>query len=162
GVDGLNATFYDLSTAGLPVPYLYAPRLDVRLATGLLSGTGMAGIMLPIANYTLWRNGAPRRMYETPLDLATLLIWDAVLFALVVSGSGLVLYPLSLLGVLGVVVLIGAMNLVLVVSFVARDGAASNWAETLNPFAAALFLSILELGALSLLRYSVFGTAVIP
>jgi predicted membrane protein DUF2085 len=162
GFDGTNATLFDLNAAGLPIPFLYAPRLDVRLATGLLSGIAMGGIMLPIVNYALWRQGQAEPIFADARDFATLLVWNAILYLLVVSGSGLFFYPLSLLGVLGVIALIGALNIVLLLSFFRRDGAAANWRETLNPMAAAVFLTALELGGLSLLRYVLLGTTVLP
>jgi Predicted membrane protein (DUF2085) len=162
GLDGTNATLYDLNGLGFPVPFMYAPRLDLRLATGLLSGVAMAGIMLPIVNYALWRDRQVRPVFSDVRDFATLLVWNAILYVLVVSGSGIFLYPLSLLGVLGVVALIGSLNVVLLLSFFRRDGAASNWRETLNPIAAAVLLTALELGGLSLLRFAVLGTNVLP
>jgi uncharacterized protein YhhL (DUF1145 family) len=161
GFDGVNATLYDLNALGLMVPFLYAPRLDLRLATGLLSGIGMGGILLPAVNYALWRERVARPIFDSVHDLAMLLVWGAILFVLVASGSGLFLYPLSLLGVLGVIVLVSALNVVLLLSFFPR-GAAGNWREALNPFAIAILFSALELGALSLLRYAVLGTAVLP
>jgi predicted membrane protein DUF2085 len=162
GFDGLNATLYDVNSLGLMVPYLYAPRLDLRLATGLLSGIAMAGILLPVVNYTLWRDHDLRPIFSTVPDLATLLVWTGVIYALVVSGSGLFYYPTSLLGVLGVIAMIGALNVVLLLSFFPRRAAARSWRDALNPFTAAIFLSALELGFLSLLRYLVLGTTVLP
>ncbi len=161
GADGINATLYDVNALGVPVPYLYAPRLDLRLATGLLSGIGMAGLMLPLVNQTLWREGTPRPVFADLFDLATPLVWNAILYALVVSGSGLFFYPLSLLGVLGVIALLGVLNLVWLLSFFPHTRA-RNWREALNPIAIAIFLNALELGALSLLRYAVLGTTTLP
>ncbi len=162
GFDGVNATLYDLGLMGVPIPYLYEPRLDLRLATGLLSGIGIAGIMLPLVNYALWRNGHAQHVIANVRELAALVALNALLYALVASQSGLFFYPTSLIGVLGVIALIGALNLVLLVSLFRRDAAASNWRELLNPVAGALFLTALELGALSALRYAVFGFAEIP
>lgn len=162
GFDGVNATLFDLSSAGLPVPFMYAPRLDLRLATGFLCGTAMAGIILPIVNYALWRERQPVPVFSDLRDLLTLLVWNAIIFALVASGSGLFLYPLALLGVLGVIILVAALNIVWVLALFRREGSASTWREALNPFAAAVFFTALELGALSLLRYAILGTTVLP
>lgn len=162
GFDGVNATLFDLNTAGVPVPYLYAPRLDARLATGLLTGIAMAGIILPFVNFAIWREKKAEPIFGDLLDLATLLVWNVIIYLAVVSGSGLLLIPVSLLGVLGVIALVGALNIVLLLSLLRRPASARLWWETLNPIAAAVLLSGLELGALSLLRYALFGTAVLP
>ena len=49
--DGLNATFFDLGW-----PYMYTPDLRLRLATGLLTGIAMAGLLLRAVNGSLWRD----------------------------------------------------------------------------------------------------------
>lgn len=162
GFDGVNATLFDLSGAGLPVPFLYAPRLDLRLATGLLCGIAMAGIILPIVNYALWRERQPIPVFSDARDLAALMVWNAIVFVLVASGSGLFFYPLSLLGVLGVVFLVAALNIVWVLALFRREARASHWRDAINPFAASIFFTGLELGAMSLLRYAVLGTTVLP
>jgi hypothetical protein len=162
GFDGINATLYDMSTMGLPIPFLYEPRLDLRLASGLLSGIGIGGIMLPIVNFALWRQARAETQFARLRDLAPPLINCALIFALIVSGSALFLYPVSALGVLGVIALIGALNLVLLLSIFQRDGAALSWSETLNPLAVAVLMTALELGALSAIRYALFGTQILP
>ncbi len=162
GFDGLNATLYDINSAGLPVPFLYLPRLDLRLATGLLSGIGMGGILLPLVNYMLWRDIRTEPIFKSARALILLLMVNTIIFLLVVSGSGLMLYPLSLIGVLGVIALIAALNLIMLLSIFHREGLTANWREALNPFAAAILFTALELGALSALRYAVFGTAILP
>jgi magnesium-transporting ATPase (P-type) len=161
GGDGANATLYDIHIMGVPVPYLYEPRLDLRLATGLLSGIGMAGILLPMVNYALWQGGRAQMVFANAREFALLLIANAVLFFAVWSQSGLFFYPASALGVLGVLALISALNVVLVTSFVRREHP-RQWWELLNPFALAVLFTALELGALSALRYALFGTAVLP
>lgn len=162
GLDGINATLFDLNGTGIPVPFLYSPRLDLRLGTGLLAGIAMGGIMLPVVNYALWRDGHAQPIFSDVRDLATVVVWNAILYLSVVSGSGLFLYPASLLGVLGVIALLGALNLVFLMSILRRTGAARNLWETLNPAAASILLTAVELGGLSLVRYALLGTTVLP
>ena len=161
GLDGINATIYDIYAFGLPVPYLYVPNLELRFATGLLSGIGMAGILLPVLNGALWRDARNVPVFAGWRDLALLLGANAIFFVLILSQSGLFFYPLSLVGVVGVLVMISTLNLVLVVSLRARPGALRA-RELTNPIAVALLLTLAELGLLAAARYAVFGTAVIP
>lgn len=162
GVDGINATLYDLAGMGLGVPYAYAPVLEVRLATGLLCGIAIAGIVLPIANYMLWRDARPEPLFANFFELVPLLFVTALLFFLVVSRVGWLFYPLSLLGVLGVIATVVSINLVVVLSLVRREGAAQSWFQAMSPIAVALLCAMLELGALSLLRFAAFGLGEIP
>lgn len=157
GVDGVNATVRDLHDAGLPIPFAYLPRLDLRFATGWLCGIAMAGIILPVVNYCLWRDAQPRALFERWRELLPLLGIGLVILILFTLGSGLYFYPLAVLAPLGILATLGALNIVLVLTFRRRERVAGNWREALNPIALALLLVLVELGALSILRYAAFG-----
>lgn len=162
GIDGINATLRDLNVMGLAVPYAYEPRLELRLATGLVCGIAIAGIVLPIANYVLWKNARAQSLVPGPIEFAALLLLNALVFGLVSTRSGLLFYPLALLAVVGVLATIVSINVVLVLSLARREGFARTWFDAVNPIAVALFFTILELGALSLLRFAAFGAGEIP
>ncbi len=157
GFDGVNATIRDLHDAGLPIPYLYAPRLDLRFSTGWLCGIAMAGIILPVVNYCLWRDAQPRALFERGREILPLLGIGLGFLILFTLGSGLYYYPLAVFAPLGILAILGALNVVLVLTLWRRERVAENWRAALNPVALALLLSLLELGALSLLRYAAFG-----
>jgi len=157
GFDGVNATIFDLHHAGLPIPYLYEPRLDLRFVTGWLCGIAMAGIILPVVNYCLWRDAEPRALFERLREMLPLLGIGIALLILFTLGSGLYFYPLAVLAPIGILATLGALNVVLVLTIGRRERVAGNWREALNPLALALLLSLLVLGLLSLLRYAAFG-----
>lgn len=157
GLDGLNATIFDLNTAGLPIPFAYLPRLDLRFLTGWLCGIAMAGIILPVVNYCLWRDAQPIALFERWREMLPLLLLGVVMLAMMESGSGLFFYPLAVLAPLGILVIFAFLNVVLVLALLRRERVAVNWREALNPLAIALFLSVVELGLLSLVRYAAFG-----
>jgi len=157
GVDGVNATLYDIHNAGVPNPYAYLPRLDVRFITGWLCGIGMAGIVLPAVNYSLWKYAAAKPMFDRLTDLLPLLLIGAVILVLLTTGSGLFFYPLAVLAPLGILATIGALNVVLVLTLGHKERFAATWREALNPIALALCFALVELGALSLMRFAAFG-----
>lgn len=157
GIDGVNATVFDLNSAGLPIPFAYLPRLDLRFLTGWLCGIAMAGIILPVVNYCLWRDAQPIALFERWRELLPLLLLGVILLAMMVSGSGLFFYPLAVLAPLGILVIFALLNVVLVLALLRRERVAANWREALNPLAIALALSVVELGLLSLVRYAAFG-----
>jgi hypothetical protein len=157
GVDGVNATVFDLHNAGLPIPYAYEPRLDLRFVTGWLCGIAMAGIILPVVNYCLWRDAEPKAFFERWRELLPLLLLAVGILVLFATGSGLFLYPLALLAPLGILATLGSLNIVLVLTLGRRERVAGNWREALNPLALALLLSLMELGLLSGMRYAAFG-----
>lgn len=157
GLDGANATIFDLNSAGLPIPFAYAPRLDLRFLTGWLCGVAMAGIILPVVNYCLWRDAQPRALFERLRELIPLLLIGLVLWVLMTIGSGLFFYPLAVLAPLGILATLGLLNVVLVLTILRRERVAANWREALNPLALALLLSVIELGFLSAMRFAAFG-----
>lgn len=157
GFDGINATVKDLHTAGLPIPYLYEPRLDVRFVTGWLCGIAMAGIVLPVVNYCLWRDAEAVPLFSRWRELLPLLGIGAVILALFTTGSGLFYYPLAVLAPVGIITTVGSLNVVLVLTLQRRERVAANWRGALNPIALALIFSAVELGLLSLMRYAAFG-----
>ncbi len=158
GIDGINAFLFDLQV----VPHLYEPQLQLRLATGLLCGVAFAGLLVPVVNYSLWRENDPRPIFGNWKQFLGALALLVVLFVLNESGIGLFFYPLAVITSASVIILVGLINLVFVLSLSGREASAITLREALNPFAAGVVLALIELGILSLLRYAVLGTAVLP
>lgn len=159
GADGINATIKDLHDAGLPVPYLYEPRLDLRFVTGWLCGIAMAGIILPVVNFCLWRDATPNAMFERLREMFPLLGIGILILILLTTGSGIFYYPLAVLAPVGILAILACLNVVLVLTLQRRERIAENWRAIWNPLALALILSLIELGALSAVRYLAFGLA---
>lgn len=162
GADGVNAFLYDLHQNAPAIPYLYEPRLELRSATGLLCGIAFGGIMTPVVNYSLWRGDDTRPVLGTWKHLLGALGIATVLFLMNYSEIGLFLWPLSILASGATIILIGMINMVFVLSLAGKEGSAATWRDALNPFAVGVVLAIAELGVLSLMRYAVLGTAVLP
>ena len=162
GVDGVNAFLYDLHQSAPTIPYLYAPLLELRSATGLLCGIAFGGIMTPVLNYSLWRGNDTRPVLGTWKHFLGALGIAAVLFLMNYSEIGLFLWPLSILASGATIILIGMVNTVFVISLAGKEGTAVTWRDALNPFAVGVVLAMVELGVLSLARYAVLGTAVLP
>jgi len=164
GVDGINAFFYDTYVLHFPIelPHLYTPVLELRLGTGLLCGYAFAGILLPVVNSTLWRDNDPRPVIGGWKQFLGGLALLAIFFAMNETQSGIFLYPFSILAAASTIILLALINMSFVVSFFQREPSAVNWRDALNPFAAGVALTLLELGVLSVLRFAVLGTATLP
>ncbi len=158
GADGINAFLYDLKI----VPHLYEPQLTLRLGTGLLCGIAFAGILMPVVNFSLWREDDMRPIFGGWKHLLGALVIAAVLFARNFSGVGILFYPLAIVTSASVPILIGLINLVFVVSIAGKAASAVTWRDALNPFAVGVVLALIELGFLSLVRYAVMGSATLP
>ena len=152
GVDGVNAFLFDLR-----LPHLYAPNLYLRLGTGLLTGLTFAGFVVPAFNATIWQSGPDVSPLTNARDLLVALGLEAVYFAAAISGAGILLYPVSLLAVIGVPLLLGMIGAVVVASVLGRSNRAVRWVDALPLALAGLALAVVMLGAFSAVRLAVFG-----
>ena len=158
GFDGFNAFFYDLKF----VPHLYTPRLDLRLATGLLCGYAFAGILTPVVNYTLWRDNDTRPILADAKQFFGAFIALAIVYVLTASGWGILVYPLSIISSFSVLILVALINMVFLITLFRKEYSCVTWRDALNPFTLAIVFALCELGALSTLRYIVLGNTPLP
>ncbi len=154
GLDGTNALLYDLRA-----PHLYAPRLDLRLGTGLLCGLAMAALLVPVWAGTAWRAAndvLPARLFVVPALLSL------GLFVGLVTEQAWLLLPASLVASLGLVGVVGMLNAVVLLVVTRRDGRAAHAVELLPVVAVAAWLAVLELLFLAGLRFALIGTTPLP
>lgn len=154
GIDGVNALFHDLR-----LPYLYSPNLVFRLGTGLLTGVAIAGFIWPIFNVSVWQSGPPASPLANTRDLIVVIALQAVYFAAAFSGLGVLLYPVSLLAVLGVPVLIATLGSVIAVIVLRYENRAKRLVDLLPVAVVGLIMAGLVLSGTGLIRYVLFGTA---
>ncbi len=154
GFDGLNNLFHDVG-----LPYLYAPYNPARLITGLLTGLAIATLVLPVFNSTVWAEGQARPVLGGWGELAGALAVEAVVFGVVVSGQGWLLYPVALWSMAGVVTLLSMLNVVIALIVARREGGSRSLDDLLPWVSVALMLTIVELGGLGLFRYLLAGIA---
>jgi hypothetical protein len=148
GVDGFNAFFKDIHA-----PYLYEPDNRLRLLTGTLCGFAVAMLVLPILNYTLWRDGDLRPLVPSWKAFFGLIGAGLIFDAIVLTGWGFLLYPVSLLSVGGVLLLVVAINLLVVLSILRREGRSNTWLDLAGPGAVAAGFALAELLFLAGFRF---------
>jgi uncharacterized membrane protein len=150
--DGLNSTFLDL---GWPV--LYQPQNWLRVVTGAISGVGMAGLLLPVVNMTVWRRGYLTPTFRRSREIVYALI-PALLYALgVMSGWGPLFWPLSLLAVVGVIVMLVMLNLVIFTIVLRKENTVSSFYGFLTPLTLVLLVSLGEMALFAALRLTLGG-----
>ena len=152
GADGLNAFLFDLR-----LPHLYSPDLSLRLATGLLTGLTMASFVWPAFSSTVWQAGVDVSPIANSRQLFIALVIEAAYFAAARSGLGLLYYPVSILAVIGVPVLITVIVMMIGAPLLRRTNEATHWRELAPLAVSSLLVAILFLGAVSVVRYGLFG-----
>ena len=152
GADGINATLYDLR-----LPHLYTPNLPMRLGTGLVTGLAVSAFLIPAFNATVWRTGKNLSPFSNARDLLGGITLLVIYFVAAFTGSGILLYPLSLLGVLGVPVILTLTNATILAAVFRRSNQANRLAELAPLLALGFMTTIGILILMSGVRYTLFG-----
>jgi uncharacterized membrane protein len=147
--DGLNS-YLNYVTGRL---FLYTPSQVLRLAAGLLNGLSLSVLVFPMFNFALWKEPARQHVIRDWGELAGILVQIVVLGGLVQASIQWLLYPLVLLELLGVLVMLTLVNTVIVLILLRRENVAEHWGQMLPTLSLALFLSVAEVGGMTLLRY---------
>lgn len=154
GLDGVNSYLHFFPNA----PHLYQPRNWLRLITGVGTGLTMGLITLPILAQTLWRKPLWQAPAGTFRDLLELVVVAGTAVLLLLSNQPAILYVLALVSTAGLLLIVTALNTVVALIVLRRDGQAEQWSETAVPLLIGLILSLLELSAISLVRWHFTGT----
>lgn len=154
GIDGLNSYAHFFPDA----PHLYQPRNWLRLITGMGTGLAMGVVIFPALAQTLWRRPAWHPAINTLQELWHLVLVAAVAVLLVLSNQATLLYVLALVSGTGVLLILTAINTVLLLVLLRRDGRATRWVETAVPLSAGFLFAVVQIGAIAWLRFSLTGT----
>ena len=151
--DGLNSslTLFD-------GPHLYEPQNWLRLTTGALHGLTMSVFVYPVFNFTLWRHPASEQTVRSLRELGVLILLEAGLVGLVLTQWPFLLYPLALLGALGVLTLLTSVNTMLVLLITRRENVMDTWRDSIIPLLVGFTASLIQVGAIDLVRYTLTGT----
>lgn len=154
GIDGINS----YATLLRGVPHLYEPQNWLRLVTGTLNGLALAALIYPVLNQTLWRDWEDRPVLGRFRELGLMLVLAAVVVGLVLTGNITILVLLALLSVVGVLALLVALNTTVLLLAIRRENRVTNWAGALTPLLAGFTMTIVEVGLIDLVRFSIFHT----
>ncbi len=153
-VDGLNSYLHFFPGA----PALYEPSNVLRLVTGTLFGLGLAVVVYPGFQQTVWREFRNEPVLRSFGELAALLAAAGVLIGLVLTENPLILYPLALLSGLGVIVLLAGVYTMVVLLLLRKENLADDWRDLAWPVLGGLVLGFLQIGSLDLVRFAITGT----
>lgn len=151
--DGLNSTFLDLGW-----PTIYQPQNWLRVVTGAVSGVGMAGLLLPVVNMTIWRRGYLTLPFRRGREIGYALV-PVLLYALAtISGWGILFWPLSLIAVGGVILMLVMFNLIIVTIIFRKENAVKSFYGLLTPATLVILVSLGQMALFAALRLALGGT----
>ncbi len=163
GIDGANSYLYLLKQVKpgfLPqIPNIYIPNNTLRLLTGSGMGLGIAAMLFPAFNQSVWsdaddkRSGLPGWKAFGVL-LAVMLVLDL----LVLTQSPFVLYPLAIIGVAGVWLLLTLVYTIVWVMLLGQDNKFKNLKQLWLPLVAGFTVALIQTFAIDLVRFWLTGT----
>ncbi len=162
GFDGANSYLYLIKQtyegALSQIPNVYIPNNTLRLLTGSGMGMGMGSVLFAAFNQTTWKEQDTRPALGTWRDLG-LLIGIMLLVDLgILSESLFVLYPVSIISVLGVITLLTLIFSVVWVMIMKTELSFNTLKEMWIALSAGLTLALIMLLVIDLLRFRMTGT----
>jgi uncharacterized membrane protein len=154
GIDGINSYSHFFPNA----PHLYEPRNWLRLLTGMGTGLAMGVLILPALAQTLWRQLDFRATIGNFRELAGLVLVALTAVLLLLSNQSTISYVLALVSTAGLLFIITAINCVFLLILLRRDGRAERWRETAVPLLISFVLTLIEISAVSIVRFNLTGT----
>ena len=148
GVDGLNSYLSFFPNA----PHLYEPSNLPRVTTGILNGLALSIIVLPVFNFTLWREASPRQSIRNFRELAVAVALAAVIVLIVQAELDFLLYPLAIMSTLGVLVMLTAVNTMIILIVARWENTAETGLDALLPLSLGLLATLIEIAGMDLLR----------
>ena len=154
GVDGVNSYSHFFED----IPHLYTPRNWLRLLTGMGTGLAMGVVMFSALAQTLWQNVIWQPVIGSWRELGTLILLGLTTVVLILSNQPTILYVLALLSVAGILMIFASINSMLLLILTKREGRLISWRQAIFPLSIGLMLALIELGTITTLRLTAFGT----
>lgn len=162
GIDGSNsylALLKQVSPGILPkIPNLYVPNNTLRLLTGSGMGLGMAVMLFPAFNQTVWADGEEKPAISGWKVFGLLLGCQVILDLLVLTESQIVLYPLAMLSALGVWLLLTIVYSMVWVMIMGLDNQFKKLRQYWLPILAGLTIAMIQTAVIDALRFWLTGT----
>jgi uncharacterized membrane protein len=154
GIDGVNSYLHLFPN----VKSVYEPHNILRLITGMYCGVTMFHLVFPIFNRMVWGNPDSGRSINNLRELAGICVVCAVVILLVLSERPVFLWVFGIISAFGVAMMLTMIGTVIFLSFGRFDRYATNWRDLAIPLLAGLTITLIELGAIDILRYAFTGT----
>ncbi len=163
GIDGANSYLYLLKQIRpgiLPkIPNIYIPNNTLRLLTGSGMGLGIAAMLFPAFNQSVWTNYDDTRSGLSGWRAFGLLLGIQILIdLLVLTQSPVVLYPVALISVLGVVILLTMVYTIVWVMITGQENKYIKLQQLWLPLLAGFTITMIQTFGIDMLRFWLTGT----
>jgi uncharacterized membrane protein len=157
GIDGLNSMFVDMF-----LPHLYTPQNELRTLTGIGMGTTIAVLLLLILNISLRRNlDDQQRIIGNWRELGGALLLNGLVLLAMYDNVEIMYWPIAITAWLGITGVLYCVNLLLTALFMRYEGTVMRVTQLAKPATVAIVFTLIELGALSAMRFWLEGQGLI-
>lgn len=160
GFDGVNS--YLKLIVGSPL--LYEPQNWLRLTTGALMGVSLSAVVVPLFNQAVWRPelASSARAVATWADVGRLALTAAGVIAVVLWQPPFLYGSLAALSTLGVLMLLGMVNGLLLLIVMRRAQTVERWSQLAFPLVAGAMLALSEVVGIAMLRAALTQSLGLP
>jgi uncharacterized membrane protein len=153
-VDGANSYFhlYPNFTG------LYEPHNWLRLITGTGLGLGIAAVLYPVFNQSIWNNWEEIPALGSWRQLGELLALSALVDLALLSENPLLLYPLALLSSVNVLLVLGLVYTVVWVLIFKRDNCNNTFKNIRWMLLAGITTALVQIAVMDYGRFWLTGT----
>jgi uncharacterized membrane protein len=148
--DGLNSYLNFIPM----IPSVYPSQNWLRLVTGTGLGLGMAAVIFPIFNQTVWRDWVDESALGDWKQFFGLIGLAILLDLAILSENPLVLYPLAILSGMAVLVVLGMCYSLLIVMIIKKDNHFTTWRSVWAPLLAGFTIAITQTFIIDLVRFA--------
>jgi len=157
-VDGANSYLYllkQIQPGFLPqIPNIYIPNNSLRLLTGSGMGLGISALLFPAFNQSIWTDYDDGHSALPGWNAFSLLLAIQIgLALLVLTGNPIILYPLAILGVLGVWLLLTMLYAIVWVMIMRQDNKFARLQQAWLPLLAGFTIAMIQIAAIDMLRF---------
>lgn len=153
-LDGSNS-FLMLLPGGRAI---YTTQNWTRLVTGTGMGLAIAAVLRPAFVQTVYATWNEESAFDNWKRLLILLVFAAGMDVLILLEIPWILYPLALIGSLGVVVLLTMIYSMVLVMITDHENQYVKFRDYLLPLVGGYIIGMLQIGVIDLLRYLWTGT----
>jgi uncharacterized membrane protein len=163
GIDGLNSYLYLLKQIRpgiLPqIPNIYIPNNTLRLLTGSGMGLGIAAMLFPAFNQSIWTDyDDTRASLPGWKGFGLLLGIQVIIDLLVLTQSPFILYPVALISVMGVLILLTMVYTIVWVMITGQENKYAKMRQLWLPLLAGFTITMIQTFGIDMLRFWLTGT----
>lgn len=154
GLDGVNSTLHFFPNFQGP----YQPQNWLRLLTGTGLGLGIAAVIVPVVNQTIWAEYDGRPVLAGWQEFLPLLGLAGLLDLAILSDQPLLLYPLALLSGVSILGLLGMIYGVVWIMIAKKENRFRSLLSAWVPLTAGFLTAVVQIALIDAGRFWLTGT----